>query len=252
MDIIIFSGQSNMQGSTNEVGSSVAENCLEYKFLTNEFVPVKDPVGENIYENVLCAPANGCGSLVPAFCKAYSKKQGSVIAIHCAKGGTCIAEWKEGTKRYSTLIEKCSNGINKAKEAFKIDKIYFVWLQGESDAIKNTSENEYLTCLINFKNAIKRDLNIDKFAIIKVGYFAEFAPWRPNATRVDDENIMNAQDRAVKEDCDFVILTDICTELSRKSEYLNPKENGPHYNNHALDIIGETAGNALAEIKNNL
>lgn len=54
MDVIIFSGQSNMQGSTGQKGCSKAKNCLEYKFLTDEFVGVKDPVGENIGEDLLC------------------------------------------------------------------------------------------------------------------------------------------------------------------------------------------------------
>ena len=250
MDIIIFSGQSNMQGSTNEPGCSKALNCLEYKFLIDEFVKVQDPVGEDIGDGILLAPANGCGSLVPAFCTAYSKKKGDVIAMHCARGGTAIAEWKVGTTRYNTLIEKCKRGIAKAKENFDIGKIYFVWLQGESDAVCGNSEEYYLSALIELKDNLKKDLEIDKFGIIQVGYFAEYAPWKHDTTKIDDENIMRAQERAAKEDKDFVMLTDICAELSVKNEYLNPKEHGPHYNNRALDIIGEKAGSALAELKN--
>ena len=116
MDVIIFSGQSNMQGSTAQQGTSTAENCLEYKFLTDDFLTVKDPVGEDIGKDIngdflLKAPANGCGSLVPAFCKAYSKKKGSVVAIHAAKGNTSIAEWAKGTSRYKALVEKARKGI---------------------------------------------------------------------------------------------------------------------------------------------
>ena len=248
MDLIIFSGQSNMQGSSGEKGFSIAEECFEYKFLTDEFVTVKDPVGEDLGEDLLCASANGGGSLVPAFCNAYAKKKQAVVAVHVAKGGTTIEEWKKGTDRYSALIKKCQNAICKVREFFGIDKIYFVWLQGESNAVIRTPGDEYLTALIDFKNSIKTDLGIDKFGIIRVGYFAEYAWWDIRSTKIHDEIIMDAQERAVKVDSDFVMLTRVCAELSVKEEFLNPQENGPHYNNHALDIIGKAAGLALAEI----
>ena len=249
MDVIIFSGQSNMQGSTAQKGSYRAENCLEYKFLTDQFVSVVDPVGEDIGDKLLCAPARGCGSLVPSFCKAYAKKKGSAIAIHCAKGNTSISEWKKGTERYSALVEKARKGIIRAKENFEVDKVYFVWLQGESDALNKNTEDGYLESLVQLKNDLKDDLKIDKFGIIKVGYFAEFVPWKPDANRENDETIMLAQERAAKEDKDFIILTDICAKLSRKSKCLNPQEHGPHYNNKALALIGKKAGKTLSKIK---
>ena len=113
-DILLFCGQSNMQGSTGERGKSRAGNCLEYKYLTDEFVPVQDTVGEDIGEDTFRAPADGCGSLIPAFCKAYARKGG--VAIHCAKGATAIHEWLPSTPRYNKLIEKCKKGILSAQE----------------------------------------------------------------------------------------------------------------------------------------
>lgn len=248
MDVIIFSGQSNMQGSSGQLGESVAENCFEYKYLTDEFVCVKDPVGENIGEALLRASANGGGSLVPAFCKAYSKKKGSVVAIHCAKGGTTISEWGNETERYKALVEKAKRGIARTQENFGLGKVFFVWLQGESDAVMKNTEQGYLTALRSLKDSLKKDLNIDKFCIIKVGYFAEYAPWQKTANKEDDRVIMRAQERATEEE-DFIVLTDICAKLSVKQKYLNPKENGPHYNNKGLNIIGKKAGKTLAEIK---
>lgn len=248
MDVIIFSGQSNMQGATGEAGSSAAQNCLEYKFLTDSFVPVQDPVGEDIGEDTFRAPLDGGGSLVPAFCKAYSEKKGPALAIHCAKGSTTIAEWKPGSARYQTLLKKCRQGIAKAREQYEIGKVYFVWLQGESDALIKTSEEAYLSALVELKNALKEDLGIDKFGIIEIGYFSEFARWQNTANRSDDEAIMRAQERAEKEDRDFVFLTDICKRLSLDRAYLNPKESAPHYNNRGMDLIGEEAGKTFANL----
>lgn len=249
MDVIIFSGQSNMQGSTGQMGKAVSKASLEYKYLTDELVMLKDPVGEDVCDGLLLSPHEGCGSLVPSFCKQYSKKHGGVVAIHCARGNTCIAEWAKGTERYNLLVEKVKKGIKKVKEFFELGKVYFVWLQGESDALNNNTEEGYLTALKELKNNVKKDLGVDKFGIIKVGYFAEYAPWKPNANKIDDENIMRAQERAVEEDQDFVMLTEICSKLSLKKKCLNPKEHGPHYNNKALSLIGKKAGKTLANLK---
>ena len=247
IDIIIFSGQSNMQGASGEISTAIAPTCFEYRYLTDELVVLKDPVGEEIGDSYLLP--NGSGTLVPAFCDAYAKRKNKVVALHCARGSTNISEWAVGTNRYNALIEKSRKGIAKAKEKFCVGKIYFVWLQGESDALLKKSEEYYLSALIALKNGLKKDLGIDKFGIIKVGYFAEYADWAPNANRYDDEVIMRAQDKAPKVDNDFIMLTDICTMLSEKSEYLNPNEFGPHYNDRALNLIGEYAAKTLAEYK---
>lgn len=246
-DLIIFSGQSNMQGSTGQIGYLEAKGCFEYKYLIDDFVALKDPVGEDIGNGLFCAPVNGCGSLVPAFCKACRKKKSGVVGVHCAKGNTSISEWLPGTERYDLLIKKAQRAIYKTNEKFGLGKKFFVWLQGESDALLKTTEEVYIASLIQLKNALKSDLAIDKFCIIKVGYFAEYATWVPLANKTDDETIMRAQERVAEIDDDFVVLTNICSKLSVKSKFLNPKEYGPHYNNRALKIIGKEAGISLAK-----
>ena len=62
-----------------------------------------------------------------------------------------------------------------------------------------------------------------------------------------DEVIMASQEKAVKEDSDFVMLTRVCSELSRQKEYINPKVTA-HYNNKGMEIIGTEAGKSLAKI----
>ena len=117
----------------------------------------------------------------------------------------------------------------------QVDRVFYVWLQGESDAILGVSEEEYLKKLIEYKNALKKDCRIEKFGIIRVGYFAGDAA---------DEVIMNAQERAVKEDSDFLMLTRITAQLSKDPKFLNPEAAG-HYNNEGLALIGKEAGAAL-------
>ena len=252
--VLIFIGQSNMQGSTGEKCTAPEqENCFEYKFLSNQLVPLKNPVGEDIGDNnELKESGKKCGSLVPFFCGAYSKSAGKkVIAIHTAKGDTKLSEWLPDTERFDIAVNKISAGIEKVKEEYEIEKTFVVFLQGESNALIQTTTKEYLDMLKTFKNALKSRFDFEKFAIIRVGYFAEFAPWikLPVKTkRKADKAIMKAQEYAVKLDKDFIMITRMLKKLSRKKKYLNPKEYGPHYNNYAMQMIGKVAGTKLYKI----
>ena len=252
MEVIIFIGQSNMQGSTGEKDNSrPIKNCLEYKFLDDELVPLVNPVGEFIGDDVLCGSALGNGSLVPAFVKKYSKcKKADVVAIHTARGGTRIAEWLKGTERFDVAIKKIKSGLAKIKETYTIDDVSVVWLQGESDATDYLSTEEYEKRLIQLKNDLKSEFSFSKFGIISTGYFTAYVKW-VNGTfeekKKADENIMQAQVNVCSLDDDFVYLTDICKKLSVNKKYLNAKESGPHYNNKGMKIIGKKAGKALSK-----
>jgi hypothetical protein len=143
------------------------------------------------------------------------------------------------------------SAIRKVKENYPVEHIYYVWLQGESDANNQNSEELYLERLIYHKNTLKEEVGIEKFAIIKVGYFAVNAGWvegEKEEKKKWDEAIMSAQEKAVEMDGDFVMLTRICTELSMNQAYINPNVSG-HYTNQGLEIIGREAGKALATVK---
>ena len=156
MDVLIFGGQSNMQGQTEgcPIVNEEVKNAYEYRKQINEIIPLKHPVGEDFtWEKLLLSSHNGGGSLVPDFCHIYAKKTGrKVLAIHVARGSTTIAEWQKGTQRYHVMAEKIKRGIEKASEIEKVEHIYYVWLQGESDAIIETTKEDYLESLIRYKN----------------------------------------------------------------------------------------------------
>ena len=254
MDLIVFSGQSNMQGQTEGLPQDNApiNGAWEYVYREDVLRPVQHPVGETFEENgqsLLLGAHNGGGSLVPAFCREYTRVSGrEVIAVHAARGATTIAQWYPETFRYQVLVKKVLAAKDKVTERQKVDKICFVWLQGESDAIEGTSENEYYNYFIALKNALKKDLKVECFGLIKVGYFASQAPWYDVGTmqeRVEkDEIIMRAQERIVQENSDCIMLTRVCVEMSKNTEYINPFESG-HYNNKAMKRIGEEAAQEL-------
>lgn len=249
MDLLIFGGQSNMQGQTEgDPMDSPVNGALEYRLLTDDFTELKNPVGEDIGELLLAAHMGG-GSLVPYFAEEYVKKTGrNAVAVHAAKGATVIAQWQktsaEGAARYAKTVEKINAAKEKVGKNFenKPDKIYYIWLQGESDACAKTSKQEYADLLRQFKNDLKKDAGIDRFFIIEVGYFSYIY----GGADEYDEAIQAAQRELCETDSDFVYLTDEAKKLSRDSACLNPQAPG-HYNNASMKEIGRKAGKAAAE-----
>lgn len=241
MDVLIFSGQSNMQGQTEILPSDnePVKNILEYRHKTHCLQPLVHPVGEDI-EDLLLAAHEGHGSLLPDFCKAYQKECGNnVVAVHVAKGATCLSDWLSGTRRFEQTSEKIQAAIALAERMEKVENIFFIWLQGESDALAKTEEKVYLRQLIEFKNSLERRVDIKLFCIIRVGFFSQ--------EKIYDRAVMRAQERAARTDKDFCILTRICSKLSCRNKFLNPYAAG-HFNNAGMRIIGCKAGKKLGKL----
>lgn len=245
VDLLIFGGQSNMQGQTEaELAEPPVEGAEEYTVSTDSLRPLRHPVGEDIGDLLLGAHL-GRGSLVPYFAAAYIAETGkNVVAVHAAKGATLLSQWEKGSEtgkeRYAKTIEKIAAAKRKCGG---IEKVYYIWLQGESDALAATEEKSYRESLVRFKNDLKADAGIDSFMIIEVGYFASHFGGGEK-----DEKIMRAQEEVCREEEDFVLLTDITKKLSLDERYTNPEAVG-HYNNAAMKIIGETAGKAAARYR---
>ena len=77
-DVIIFGGQSNMQGQTESLPESndPVEGALEFRYYEDALIPLQNPVGEAMHGGIACmASSQGHGSLVPAFCRAYQARR---------------------------------------------------------------------------------------------------------------------------------------------------------------------------------
>ncbi len=227
--------------------------AVEFKWNENCVKPMQHPAGEAFSEYMLAA-AKGGGSLLPDFCREYIKNTGrEVFAIPAACGNTTIGQWLYGTQRYHYARQKIKAGIEYARSMGEVEHIYYVWLQGESDAVIGTTEEEYIERIMGFKKCLVRDFGIEKFCIIKVGYFCAVNRWYRECVasnehgKMCDEVIMAAQDKLPLIDSDFVMLTDIVPGLSLIDEYKNFDALG-HFNNEGYRLIGEAAGSALARV----
>lgn len=258
-DLILFGGQSNMQGQTERLAeSSPVPGATEYRYLTDSLIPLRDPCGEDIRsdgtegypytpsasswhaDNVLGSSCDGHTTLIPEFCRAYISARPDhpeVTAVHAAKGSTDMKYWLPGTDGYRILTGKAKAAIAKSG---MIRNTAMVWLQGESDAIYGVSSDDYAAMLSGFGHALEKDLGLTRFGIIRVGRFT------------GDERdlaIMEAQDRICREDSLFVMLTraasDFCT-MPEYRGYMNPCVGG-HYSAAGLQKLGSLAGEALAQ-----
>ena len=259
VDVIIFSGQSNMQGQSERLSESAAvENAYEFKYLDRALVPLKNPLGEDIrYDglvgerftntsdqgewlsgHVLGSACYGHTNLVPSFARAYIEQtQTALIAVHAAKGSTEIKDWLPETAGYKMLVRKAAAAIQKAKEEYCIDRILFVWLQGESDAIAARTKEYYKEKLHLLADGLKEDLNIERFGIIRVGAFTRDGR---------DDEIIEAQDEICRETPFFSMLTDCALTLNKDDRMMNPYVEG-HYSAQGLEYLGKVAGSELGK-----
>ena len=257
MDVILFCGQSNMQGQSERLTNvDEIEGAYEYRVLTDRIKPLSNPVGESIRydgtagyccqtkadipvwltQHVLGATSSGNTNLVPEFCRAYRAQSGKdVLAVHAAKGSTKIAEWLPGTPGYDMIVKKAKAAIAHLKKTDTVGKILLAWLQGESDAIVGNSTAYYKEKLSELFEALKRDVGVERFGIIRVGRFVGDEK---------DDAIILAQDQICEENPEFLMLTRMATELNQMPEFMNPFVRG-HYSATGLEKLGEAAGTTL-------
>jgi hypothetical protein len=134
------------------------------------------------------------------------------------------------------MMCKALAAIDKVAKDFTVGNIFFVWLQGESDAIEGNGKRYYMEKLTELAGALKTDVGIERFGIIRVGRFT-------NDQR--DLEIIDAQDEICKENGFFLMLTRIATELNLCVRYMNPDVKG-HYSAEGLIKLGDEAARTLA------
>ena len=261
-DIIVFGGQSNMQGQSDKLSENEeVRGAFEYKMLTDSYEPLRNPVGEDIkydgtggyryYDHIdaakwlddhaLGSACYGHTNLVPEFCRAYIKETGrGAAAVHAAKGSTEIECWMKGSRGYEFIVKKTKSAVKalaKIKDASAGD-VYFIWLQGESDAIFSKAREDYLKKLLVLDGDLRKDIGLSRFGIIEVGRFTD--------DRRDDE-IINAQKDAAELYPDrFLMLTESAGTMGNEPDMMHPLIGG-HFSAKGLERLGREAGTKLGE-----
>lgn len=266
-DVILFLGQSNMQGMGEVLTEDeVVENAFEYKYLTDSLVELKNPVGEDIshgmtpgynyadatdkgkwFEDlVLTAPCFYNTNMIPEFIRSYIGACGrKVIAVSANKGATSSDMWIPGSEGYDAIITKTKAAIKKIGKE-NVGHISCAWLQGESDALADVSAKKYEENVTALKDGMKKEFGLQKFGIIKVARFGFENSKSPEYLR-RDEVIRDAQEELCQKDSDFVMLTRVADDMFYPfSPYKNNVHIG-HYSSFGYEVLGRLSGKVLAK-----
>ncbi len=232
VDIILFSGQSNMVGYGEKPSTCKIKNGDGYEYFgnTDELGNIKDPVGErtgrddkDIYK----------GSMIPSFVYHYLKNtDNNVIAVPSAYGASSIDDWQPGGENLTSTIDKYNAAVSYIKDNtdYKIDKAICVWLQGETDILKEISGDEYKEKFLNMHDELVSKTDINQCIMIPIGS-------RRDAPMECAEEINKAQFELIDENTDILCGSTNAMKFSKDKTML--KSDVLHFNTKALELLGK-------------
>ena len=234
VDLVIFSGQSNMAGGGGDALQAPAvpkDHGYEFRCgkVATGMYEIVEPFG--IYQDGYLSDPDGIrkGSLVSDFANAYYKNTGvPILALSATRSGSSINYWLSSAVK-AELMEKYDL-VNSWCEAnfITIRHRYVVWLQGETDGMAGMSTEEYEKKLVEvFMPLINKGL--DQVFVIPVGHVAGL----PAAY----ETVAAAQMDLCANSPYFTMATD--TLRSLPDMYL---PDTVHYNQSALNLVGKNSG----------
>lgn len=241
VDLIFFMGQSNMAGHGGNASKApyVPEKAgLEYRVISDPEIlhPIEEPFGR--YENKEGGLYEGeekkKGSLVSSFVNTYYELTGhKVVAVSASVGGMAMDLWLA-----DGIIEDSVSRINSAvayldEHNYDIEHVFVVWLQGESDGARNVPPETYKEYFYEYMNNILAT-SVERVFLITPGRIYYDA----NAFN----EIIKVQQEICENDENFVLATSIMSEIP-----IEDMSDAYHYNQNALNLIGEEAAKGVAE-----
>jgi Carbohydrate esterase, sialic acid-specific acetylesterase len=242
VDMVLFIGQSNMEGRGNEITSTdvPADWAYEYKSATDEIVHLDDPVGENL-------PGRAAGgSLIPAFAKSYYEniqENRIIVAVHGAKGGTSISEWQKGGSLFDQAVQRFNQGKTfiDSQPNMAVGRVYYIWLQGERDAVLGTTKDSYKTQFTQFHNDMMNGIGANENGfMIRIGY-----DYRDTTDTLAVEQIMLAQNELADELSDLTMISKLTSTFTVENGLMQSDE--VHYSQDGYNQLGEESAQNLTK-----
>lgn len=250
IDLFVFMGQSNM-GGRGEAAETVpcgSGHGYEFRAVTDptKLYPVAEPFGEkennsgiNDNQSSGLAPKK-TGGLTSAFCEAYFESTGvPVLAVSASQGGTASDRWIPYES--DSLVTEAQNRLFAAlsymdtQSEFTVRHINMVWLQGESDAGKNISEEKYAENLTSIINVMKA-AGVEKCFVITIGSYIN----NP-ANQVKYRAMAENQIRYCENNNDAVLASKKLMDMPEPLMHLNN-----HFHQGAYNVTGYDAGKNAA------
>ena len=238
-DLILFMGQSNMSGAggnAKEAPELIKGAGYEYRAISQpeELCVLAEPFGENenrkgYLDDRGLIPRNG--SLVTSFVNAYYEQTGErVVAVSASRGSARISSFND------YLLEDVIQRLENAKRVMNEKKvnirhIYMVWLQGETDAYLEIRKEEYIGEMQKMLFTLQ-PYGVEKCFVIQIGNGI------CDGVAFDCTEMQKTQEQLCDTDENFVLVSTLGKSLS-EPPYM---EDGIHFTQQALNILGEDAG----------
>ena len=240
-DLILFMGQSNMSGAGGNAAESpelIKGAGYEYRAITQpeELCVLQEPFGANEHKEGFLDDSpflTRGGSLVTSFVNSYYKQtKERVIAVSASRGSAQVSSFN----RY--LVEDVIERLEGAKrvmteQGVNIRHIYMVWFQGETDAYVATTSDEYVGGMQQLLFTLQ-PYGVEKCFLIQIGNVIM------DGETIDTSYIQAVQENLCQGDGNFILVSTLPKQIS-EPPYM---EDGIHFTQAGLNLIGEDAGNA--------
>lgn len=225
VDLVLFSGQSNMSGRGDGALASACPEGEGYWYKDGALTQITGYFGNE---------SNSTGSMVSSVAKAYYDACGvPIAAVSYSSGGTKIAQFAPDEAFYqngASLYNEAAAYLE--AQGYTIRKKAMVWCQGESDAYDGTSQADYEAAFLAIRDALKTDCGITEFFMVEIGQY------KTDLTMYDD--IKAAQEHLTATEPDIIMA-------SRKFVGATGlMKDTWHYTQPAYNLVGRDTGVHMA------
>lgn len=248
-DLILFMGQSNMSGAGGNAAEApelIKGAGYECRAITSptELYVLEEPFGAGEHKEGYLDDRGLLergGSLVTAFVNAYYQEtKERVVAVSASRGSAQISSFN------NYLVEDVIERLETAKQTMmqqgvNIRHIYMVWFQGETDAYVSTTSDQYIGGMQNLLHTLQ-PYGVEKCFLIQIGQV------QMGGETIDTSYIQSVQENLCAGDENFVLVSTLPKEIS-EPPYM---EDGVHFTQAGLNLIGEDAGETAGTYVSNV
>ena len=225
VDLVLFSGQSNMSGRGDGSLATVCPEGEGYWYKDGGLTQITGYFGNE---------SNSTGSMVSSVAKAYFDSCGvPIVAVSHSFGGTPISQFVPGGSRYTQGVELFGAAAAYLEaQGYTIRKKALVWNQGETDAENGMSQADYEAAFRSIRDGLKTDCKISEFFMVEIGQH------KTDGTMLD--NIKAAQEHLTATEPDIIMA-------SRKFVgAAGLMKDSWHYTQAAYNLVGRDTGIHMA------
>lgn len=256
VDLVLFSGQSNMAGRGTYSESTVCPPGQGYEFhsVTSPSIltTVQEPFGK--YENnntINDSGSNGVdrrsGDMVSSLMKAYYAKTGvPMVGVQASRGGTNTKWWKQSAQ-YTEATDRYNSAYQYLTDAgYTVRRKLLVWCQGEADADSGVSADTYKSNTLSIFDTLKNATGITDVFIVQTGHYNVYVNGdtpSDSAYTLDSRyfNINQAQKELAENNENIHTVASFYTDYA-----LANMRDAYHFYQPVYNSVGETAGINIA------